>query len=206
VKRSIMLICAVFAMNFLIAWAFCFAEGSSVNPVPLKVQCSAQGTSTQSGALGTITIEINEYSSDQEREALILAFDKSGTPGLTAALKKQSKKGLISIAGQPDVYEVKFVRLMPDSTQGARNIRLVTDRPIGVGEAMVGLPKTTDYSLLALEMKLDMSKMGKSTGILLPAIELVTEKNKKTEKSEVSIKARKNPWKLFNFFNYKELK
>jgi hypothetical protein len=89
---------------------------------------------------------------------------------------------------------------MPESTASARKIRLVTDRPIGVGEAMAGRPRTLDYSLLAVEVTLDMSKIDKSTGVLLPAIELVADKDTK----EVTIKAYQNPWKLFNFFNFKE--
>jgi len=200
VKKSLVTTCAAFAVLLLLACVFSFGQGAPADAKPMKVQCSAQGTSTQSGGLGTITLEIDAYSTQQERETLVGAFKESGTAGLTAALKKQPRKGLISIAGQSNVFEVKFVRVMPESTASARKIRLVTDRPIGVGEAMAGRPRTLDYSLLAVEVTLDMSKIDKSTGVLLPAIELVADKDTK----EVTIKAYQNPWKLFNFFNFKE--
>jgi hypothetical protein len=199
-KKSLMTTCVAFAALLLFLCVFCFSAAAPADPKPMKFQCSAQGTSTQSGALGTITIEINNYSTQQEWQTLIGAFKKSGTPGLTAALKEQPKKGLISIAGKSDVYQLKFVRVMADSKPDTQKIRLVTDRPIGVGEAMAGLPKTLDHSLLAVEVTLNMKKIGDSTGILLPAVEIVSENE------EITLKTYNNPWKLFNFFNFKELK
>jgi hypothetical protein len=198
-KKTHMVTCTAFTLLLLFACISGFSQAASTDLKPMKVQCSAQGTSTQSGSLGTITIQIDEYSSQQERETLVQAFKESGTEGMTAVLKKLPQKGFISIAGQKDTYQLKFVRVLPGSTASIRKIRLVTDRPTTIGESMAHT-RSLDYSVLAVEFTLDMSKMGKSTGTLLPAIELVADK----KTNEITIKSYQFPWKLFNFFNFKE--
>jgi len=90
---------------------------------------------------------------------------------------------------------------MPDSTAGTRKLRIVTDRPIAVAEHLRANAHTMPHSITALDVTLDMSDIEKkSTGILLPACELLIDKKTK----EVSIESYQNPWKLFNFFGYKE--
>ena len=190
----------VVAGLLLFACVFSFSQGDPAALKPLTLQCSAQGTSTQSGGLTSITIRINEYSTDQDRQALVGAFKEAGSPGLTAALKKLPAKGRVSISGTPG-YDLRFIRVMPGSPAGTRKLRLVTDRPIAVAEHLRANAQTMPHSITALEVTLDMSDVEKkSTGILLPAIELVVDK----KNNEITIQNYQNPWKLFNFFGYKE--
>jgi len=88
IKKPLMMTGTVFAGLLLLACVFSFSQGNPAELKPLTIQCSAQGTSTQSGGLTSITIRINEYSTEQERQMLIGAFKESGSAGLTAALKK----------------------------------------------------------------------------------------------------------------------
>jgi hypothetical protein len=200
IKETIMKTGAVFAVLFLLAGVFSFSQGTPEQTGPETIQCSAQGTSTQSGGLTSITIRINKYSTAEEREALVAAFKASGSSGLYNALKKLPSIGRISISGKPGC-DLKFIRLLPNSPQGIRKLRIVTDRPILVAEKFAASTRTMDYSLSALDIELNSSNLkDKSTGVLIPACELKVDKKTK----EIKINAYQNPWKLFNFFGVKE--
>jgi hypothetical protein len=202
IKNNLMMTGTVSAVLLLFACVISFGQGAPAELKPLTIQCSAQGTSTQSDKLTSITVRINEYSTEQERQTLVGVFKESGSPGLTKALKKMPSKGVISITGKSG-YDVRFIRVMPDSPAGTRKLRIVTDRPIAVIEQMSASAnvRTLPHSITALEITLVMSDVEKkSTGILLPACQLVVDKKTK----EVTIESYQNPWKLFNFFGYKE--
>ena len=200
-KRTLTIICAVFVVLLPFAIALSFSQSEPAQAGPETIQCSAQGTSTQSGGLTSLTIRINEYSTAEERKGLVEAFQKSGSQGLYNALKKMPSIGRISISGQPGC-DLKFIRLLPNSPAGIRKIRIATDRPISVVEAMSSF-RVKEYNLAALDIALDSSNLkDKSTGVLVPACELKVDKKTK----ELNIKAYNNPWKLFNFFGVKEAK
>jgi hypothetical protein len=198
-KRTLTITCAVFVVLLPLAIALSFSQSEPAQAGPETIQCSAQGTSTQSGALTSITIRINEYSTAEERQALVDAFQKSGSKGLYNALKKMPSIGRISISGQQGC-DLKFIRLLPNSPAGLRKIRIVADRPITVVESM-SHSRSLDYNLSLLDIELDSSDLKlKSKGVLVPACELKIDKKTK----ELNVKAYQNPWKLFNFFGVKE--
>jgi hypothetical protein len=198
-KRTFTITCAVFAVLLPFAIALSFSQSEPAQEGPESIQCTAQGTSTQSGSITSLTIRINKYSTAEERQTLIAAFQKSGSQGLYDALKKMPSIGRISISGQPGC-DLKFIRLLPNSPAGIRKIRIATDRPISVVESM-SHARVLDYNLAALDIELDSSNLKeKSKGVLIPACELKVDKKTK----ELNIKAYNNPWKLFNFFGVKE--
>ena len=197
-KRTLTITCAVISVLLPLAIALSFSQSTPEQAGPETIQCSAQGTSTQSGQLTSITIRINKYSTAEERKALIEAFQKSGSQGLYNALKKMPSIGRISISGRQG-YDLKFIRLLPNSPAGIRKIRIATDRAISVVESMQS-SRSLDYNLSALDIELDSNNLkDKSTGVLVPACELVVDK----KTNELTIKAYQNPWKLFNFFGVK---
>jgi len=200
-KRTLTITCAVFVVLLPFAIALSFSQSEPVQAGPETIQCSAQGTSTQSGQLASLTIRINKYSTAEERGTLVEAFQKSGSQGLYDALKAMPSIGRIEIAGRPGC-DLKFIRLLPNSPAGIRKIRIATDRPISVVESMSSA-RVKDYNLAALDIQLDSSNLkDKSKGTLVPACELKVDKKTK----ELNIKAYNNPWKLFNFFGVKEAK
>jgi len=195
-KQSVMTFCAAIAVLLLLAGSLGFSQ---VPAQPKVIECSTQGTSTQSDKLQSIVIRISGYSTDEERAGLFTAYDEGGSQGLYNALKKMPSKGRVSLTGT-NGFDLKFVRLMPESSKGVRKIRLVTDRPIAAVEHARASTRTMDYNLSAIEVNLDTADVqGKSTGILLPACEFVIDKNTR----ELNIKAYQNPWKLFNFYGVK---
>ncbi|NWG75433.1 MAG: hypothetical protein HXY24_12620 [Rubrivivax sp.] len=160
------------------------------------IECTAQGTSSQLGKTFTLKITIDEYSPEEDRQALIQAFEKDKNPGLHRALGKLKTRGRMQTPGTVG-YELKFIRLMPTSAAGTRRIRILTDRPIAIGESMKQT-RSMDYSLSFIELELNEDK-AKSTGILLPLCELHVDK----KTMELNVEVRRNPFNLVNFFYQK---
>ena len=152
-----------------------------------EYQAQAMGQGTQMGQTFNVTVIINEYSTPEERQVLVDAFDKAGSEGLFNALNKMKSKGRIAITGTLG-YDVSFVRRIP--TADGDKIRVLTNRPITFGEAWTD-SRSMDYNLSALELDLTSQK-NKSTGVLLPASEFTIDK--KTH--ELTIENYQNPWKL----------
>ena len=109
-----------------------------------------------------------------------------------AQLVRQIKALAIPITGTLG-YDISFVWKIP--TAEGYKIRVLTNRPIGIGEAWVN-GRTMDYNLSAFEMDVSNEK-GKSTGVLLPASQFKI--NKKT--NELEIENFQNPWKLQNIMD-----
>lgn len=154
-------------------------------------QATAMGQSTQLGRMFSINLVINEYSTADDQHALLEAFNSKGMEGLANALGKMKSKGRLSMTGTLG-YDVTYIRSFP--TETGRKIRLVTSRPISIGEAWAD-GRSMDYNLSAIELDISNEK-GKSTGILLPACQFKLDKEK-----HLTIETYKNPWKLQNILD-----
>jgi hypothetical protein len=158
-------------------------------------QAQAMGQGTQMGRSFNVTVNIAEYSTSEERQVLVEAFEKAGSEGLFNALNKMTSKGRIAITGTLG-YDVSFVRQLP--TANGRKIRVLTNRPITFGEAWTN-SRSSDYNLSALEFDL-VNEKDKSSGVLLPACQFkIDEKTK-----ELVIENYQNPWKVVNILNRSE--
>jgi hypothetical protein len=155
-------------------------------------QVQAMGQSTQMGQTFAVTINIAEHSSPEDRQVLVDAFDEAGSEGLFNALEKMPSKGRIAITGTLG-YDISLIRKIP--TEDGFKIRVLTDRPIRIGEAWVN-GRSTDYNLSALEFDLSNQK-DKSSGVLLPACMFKIDKKTK----ELAIENYQNPWKLVNILD-----
>jgi hypothetical protein len=161
-------------------------------PVNEEYQAQAMGQGTQLGQTFNVTIHIEEYSTPEERQVLVDAFDKAGSQGLFNALNKVKSKGHIAVTGTLG-YDVSFIRKLP--TADGVKLRVLTNRPITFGEAWTD-SRSMDYNLSAVELDLSNEK-GKSTGILLPACQLKIDK----KTSELGIENYQNPWKLVDILD-----
>jgi hypothetical protein len=179
----------------VIAWAQSTPPPPLDEPEPLHetYQAQAMGQGTQLGQSFGVTIHIEQYSTEEERQVLIGAFQKGGSQGLYNALNKMHSKGRIAITGTVG-YDISFARVLPAAN--GRKIRILTNRPIGFGEAWND-GRSMDYNLSMLELDMVPEK-GKSTGTLLPACEFTV--NKKT--NEVEVEAFKNPWKMVDVIDW----
>jgi hypothetical protein len=162
-----------------------------------EYQAQAMGQSTQMGQTFNVTVLIEEYSSPEDRQVLVEAFDKAGSHGLYNALNKMKSKGHIAITGTLG-YDISFARKLP--TADGVKIRVLTSRPITFGEAWTD-SRSMDYNLSALEFDLVATK-DKTDGVLLPACEFKI--NKKT--NELEIENYQNPWKLIDVIDWNKKK
>lgn len=156
---------------------------------PEIIQATARGTSTQLGQQFHVKLIINDYSTEEDRQILIEAFEKGKNQGLVNALEKMNVVGRIAIEGTLG-YDVSFIRVIPTAT--GRKIRFVTNRLLRFGETYYST-RTADYNLTAGEIDLNDQDKSKSTGILYPAAKLRLDKN-----NELSLDLNQNPWQLFN--------
>jgi hypothetical protein len=190
-KKSILAVAG--AAGFALFLMASFRGVAQDKPKREVFQAQAMGQSTQMGKTFGVTVNIAEYSSPEERQVLVEAFDKAGSEGLFNALEKMPSKGRIAITGTLG-YDISFIRKIP--TDDGFKIRVLTNRPIRIGEAWVN-GRSTDYNLSALEFDLSNQK-DKSTGVLLPACQFKIDKKTK----ELVIENYQNPWKLVNILDW----
>lgn len=162
----------------------------------MTIQATARGTSTQSGKIYDVNIIIEQFSTLEDREALIGAFKRSGQDGLVSVLEDMKPKGRIRFASGGVGNDIKYIFELP-AEQGHRRLRLVTDRTLAFAELYQGT-RSRDYTVGAIE--LDLTPDGKGSGTVLPACKLTVNK----KKQQVEIETYQNPWKLANFMISKD--
>ena len=156
----------------------------------MTIQATARGTSTQMGRLYSVNIHIDQFSTPDDRKALIDAFTRSGQDGLVDVLEDMKSKGRVRFASGGVGNDVKYIIELP--SESGRRFRLVTDRNLAFGELYSG-SRSSDYSVGAIELVLTPD--GKGSGTVLPACKLKVDK--KTQ--EIEIETYQNPWNLSNF-------
>ena len=156
----------------------------------MTIQATAMGTSTQLGQIYNVNILIEQFSTQDDRKALIDAFAQSGQDGLVNALEDMKPKGRVRFASGGVGNDVKYIIELP--SESGRRFRLVTDRNIAFGEMYHGT-RSRDYSVGAIELVLTSDGKGGS-GTVLPACKLTVDK--KTQ--QIEIETYQNPWKLTN--------
>jgi hypothetical protein len=156
------------------------------------IQAVAMGTSTQVGQRFHVRLIINDYSTEEDRQILIDAFDKGKNQGLVNALEKMRAVGRIAIEGTLG-YDVSYIRSIPTPT--GRKIRFVTNRLLRFGETYYST-RTTDYNLSAGELDMNDQDQSKSTGVLYPLARLRLDKD-----MQLSLDLNMNPWKLVSILS-----
>jgi hypothetical protein len=156
----------------------------------MTIQATAMGTSTQMGKMFNVNIHIEQFSTPEDRKALIDAFARSGHDGFVDVLQDMKPKGRVRFASGGVGNDVKYIIELP--SESGRRFRLVTDRNLAFGELYSG-SRSKDYSVGAIELVLTPD--GKGSGTVLPACKLKVDK--KTQ--QIEIETYQNPWKLTNF-------
>ena len=165
------------------------AQAQQEKPAHEVYQAQAMGTKTQLGKLFDVNINIDEYSSDADRQTLMDAFQKDGSQGLYNALEKFSRKGSLAVTGTVG-YDIAFARRV--STPDGYRVRILTNRPVSFRELRNGA-RSEDYNLSFVELNIN-DEPSKSTGILLPAVQFKVDK----KTNEIVAEDYRNPWKLQN--------
>jgi len=158
------------------------------------IDATAMGTSTQMGSEFSVTLNIDDYSTQGEKQILVEAFQKGGDKGLVNALSKMKAAGHIEVTGTLG-YDCSYIQMTPTPT--GRKIRFVTNRPLRFGEVYWDT-RSTAYNLTAGEFDLNDTDKSKSTGKLYPAAELVIDKQ-----GELQMNLIGNPYNLVNVLDWK---
>lgn len=158
------------------------------------IDATAFGTSTQMGHNFGVKILIYEFSSPEDRDILVQAFQQGQNDGLVNALSKMKSVGRITIPGTVG-YDLSFIREIV--TPAGRTIRFVTNRKIAFGESYWST-QTKSYNLTAGEIRLNDQDKSKSEGVIFPAAQLIVN-----DAGELQFDLNQNPWKLFNIIEWK---
>jgi len=156
----------------------------------MTIQATAMGTSTQMGKIYNVNILVQQFSTPDDRKALIDAFTRSGQDGLVDVLEDMKSKGRVRFASGGVGNDVKYIIELP--SESGRRFRLVTDRNLAFGE-LYNNTRSRDYNVGAIELVLTPD--GKGSGTVLPACRLKVDK--KTQ--QIEIETYQNPWDLTNF-------
>ena len=157
------------------------------------IEASAMGTSTQLGQIVGVTLNIYDYSTPEDRVALVEAFTKGQNQGLVNALSKMKAVGHCSITGTLG-YDVSFIRMIPTPT--GRKIRFVTNRLLRFGEVYADT-QSQSFNLTGGEFDLNDTDKSKSGGVLYPAAQLAIDKE-----GQLQIQLNQNAWKLVNIIDW----
>lgn len=103
-------------------------------------------------------------------------------------LSKMKSKGRVRLSSGGVGYQIVYIRNI--QTPNGRMIRLLTDRPISMGEA-ISSSRSQDYDLSIIELQLGDSK-GKKTGSLIPGCRILINKKKQIEIETYHA----SPWRL----------
>src|SRR5450631_1141927 len=158
------------------------------------IDATAYGTSTQLGKNVGVTVIIYEFSTPEDRQILVDAFQKGQNKGLVNALQRMKAVGRIQIPGTLG-YDVSFIRMIPTST--GRTIKFCTNRKISFGEAYAD-SQSQSFDLTAGQFELNDQDKSKSTGMLYPAAQFTINKD-----GELQLDLNQNPWRLSNFIDWK---
>ena len=158
------------------------------------IEASAMGTGTQLGSVINVSLEIYQYSTPEDRQVLIQAFEKGQNQGLVNALSRMKAVGHCSITGTLG-YDVAFIRMIPTST--GRKLLFVTNRLLRFGEVYYDT-QSTAYNLTAGEFDLNDQDKKKSTGVLFPLAQLAIDKE-----GQLQVQLNQNPWKLVDVLDWK---
>ncbi len=158
------------------------------------IEATAMGTGTQLGQNAGISVEIYDFSTPEERQILVDAFNKGQNQGLVNALTKMRAVGHISVTGTIG-YDLAFVRMIPTPT--GRKIRFVTNRLLRFGEVWADA-QSTAFNLTGGEFDINDTDKSKSTGVLYPECQLAIDKQ-----GQLQIQLTQNPWNLVDVLDWK---
>ena len=157
------------------------------------IDAQAFGTSTQLGRNVGVRLIIYEFSTPEDRDILVQAFQKGQNTGLVNALTNMKSVGRIQIPGTLG-FDVSYIREILTPT--GRTIRFVTNRKIAFGEAFWNT-RSQSFDLTAGEFNIDDQSRSKSAGVLYPAAQLVINKD-----GELELNLNQNAWRLSNIIEW----
>jgi hypothetical protein len=121
------------------------------------------------GGTFQITMNVERWTSVEERQRLLAVFKQGGSEALMKELRKQKAGYIVPPAfSRWPSWEVDVASSIP-RPDGGRIVRLFTERPIAFGEAYYST-RSKDYEFGIVELRLDAK--GEGEGATIPAAKL----------------------------------
>jgi hypothetical protein len=128
-------------------------QGERVRFVAFAINMGPGAARTSS----TVDINIDRWSSEAERKALVTAFAEKGEDALLRELTKTKSVGNIRLPTSVG-YTLHFARQVP-LPDGGRRVLIATDRRIDFWEAR-NQPRSMDYRFTLIELRLNRNGEG----------------------------------------------
>lgn len=173
------------------------AAASAQAPPPQKEQFTAFGANLNRGRAGVVQIEIDTWSPEGDRAALLTAFAEKGQDEMLKELLKRPRLGYIRLPNTLG-HDIHYAVQQP-LPEGGRRVIIVTDRPIGMAEAR-NSSRSMDYPFTMIELRFSpdgvgVGKMSTGTQIMKSKdgthLELEMWGNTPTSLTEVKSKTKK---------------
>jgi len=127
----------------------------STTPETIKANGYVAGAAGSAAA--EITMQIDRYSTEADREAVALALKHGGYPAFLTALRKAPPVGKVTVAGQ--TVDIRWAR--EQVLTNSRSIVLITDKPVFfVGGGAANPKPRAGYEVAVMEFTLDNSGLG----------------------------------------------
>jgi hypothetical protein len=174
-----------------------FAAAAGAQTAAQKEEFTAFGVNLNRGRAGVVDIVIDRWSPDGDREALLQTFAEKGQDGMLKELLKRPRLGYIRLPNTMG-HDIHYAVQQP-LPEGGRRVIVVTDRPIGFGEARNNT-RSMDYPFTMVEFRFNAAGVGEgkmSTGTQIQKskdgshLELEMWGNTPTRFTEVKSKVKK---------------
>jgi hypothetical protein len=130
------------------------------------------------GGTFQITMNVERWTSVEERKRLLTVFKEGGSEALMKELRKQKAGYIVPPAfSRWPSWEVDVASSIPQA-DGGRIVRLFTERPIAFGEAYYNT-RSKDYEFGIVELRLDAK--GEGAGATIPAAKLTLNESGEIE-------------------------
>jgi hypothetical protein len=107
-----------------------------------------------------LTIHVEKYTSDRDRQEMQRALETGGSAGFLAALRKAPVAGRFDVGKQ--TFDIRWARQAPSGS--GRVITLVIDRPVYfVGAGMPGAKSREGFDLAIVQLTMDSAGIGEGT-------------------------------------------
>ncbi len=151
----------VVCVTFLGGASLAAAQPTAQKPAREIFTAFASNVGTADGSQGAsrseiIHVIIERWSTDQERQALVKAFEQKGADGLLAALQKMESLGTLR-ASSTLGWDLRYAVQVP-MADGGRRIIVGTDRRVNYWQASGD--KRAGYPFTLVELRLDKEDRG----------------------------------------------
>jgi hypothetical protein len=124
---------------------------------PETFSANAQVIGNAGASATVVSMKVDRYSSDADRDAVTQALKEGGYPAFLTALRKAPVVGTLTLGGE--AFDIRWARQQP--VANGRWIVLVTDKPVFfVGGGSVGAKPRDGYAVALVRFRMDDGGVG----------------------------------------------